>query len=327
MRLVIALGGNALLPRGQRLEFETQRRSAATAAMALAPVVNRHQVVLTHGNGPQVGLLALQAEAYHEVAGYPLDVLVAETEGMIGYILETELDRFLDTPIITILSRTVVSAGDPAFQNPTKPIGPVYEDSVELRKSAAERGWDLRPDGDAMRRVVASPDPIRIVQSGLIAKLVESGVLVICAGGGGIPVVEEDGYTRGVEAVVDKDLASSLLAVELGADMLVCLTDVDGVYEGWGGPNRRLIRRENTDWFRSRRFAAGSMRPKIEAACRFVEATGGNAAIGCLEEVDAVVEGESGTMIVPAKERIGIRPAPPPQVPFAPTGGLEGRRH
>lgn len=305
MRLVIALGGNALLPRGQRLEFETQQRSAAAAATALAPVIRRHEVVLTHGNGPQVGLLALQSEAYPEVSEYPLDVLVAETEGMIGYILETELDRFLDTPIITMLSRTVVSADDPAFQDPTKPIGPVYEDSVELRKLAAERGWDLRPDGDAIRRVVASPDPIRIIQSSLVGTLLDSGVLVICAGGGGIPVVEEDGHTHGVEAVVDKDLASSLLAVELGADMFICLTDVDGVYEDWDRPERHLIRRESTDWFRARRFAAGSMGPKIEAACRFVETAGAPAAIGRLEDVAAVVEGQAGTVIEPVRERIG----------------------
>lgn len=296
--MVIALGGNALLPRGAGLDFSIQRESAAVAARALAPVVSRHQVVLTHGNGPQVGLLALQSEAYTEVPAYPLDVLVAESEGMIGYILETELDRVLDVPILTLLSRTVVRGDDPAFSDPTKPIGPVYLDEDTI-SSLTAKGWEFRADGDGFRRVVPSPEPVRIVQSELISRLSDMGILVLCAGGGGIPVVDDGRSTRGVEAVVDKDLASSLLAVELEAEMFVCLTDVAGVFDRWGHPDRALVSRTDISWLRDRRFASGSMGPKVEAACRFVEATGRPAAIGALEEVAAVIEGTAGTRISP----------------------------
>jgi carbamate kinase len=255
-------------------------------------------VVITHGNGPQVGLLALQSDAYDEVATYPLDVLVAESEGMIGYILETELDRVLDVPILTVLSRTVVRADDPAFEEPTKPIGPIYETTGTLRR-LAERGWQLRAEGTAFRRVVPSPEPVRIVQIELIRMLVDHGVLVVCAGGGGIPVVERDGETEGVEAVVDKDYASSLLAIELGADLFVSLTDVDGVFEGWGTPDQLLIGAGTPGRLRSLSLPAGSMGPKVEAACRFTEATGNRSAIGRLDQADLVVAGLAGTQVVP----------------------------
>ena len=301
VRIVIALGGNALIPRGQRLDFEVQQRSARVAATALAPVISEHQVVVTHGNGPQVGLLALQSEAYAEVASYPLDVLVAETEGMIGYILETELDRVVDLPILTVLTRTVVRADDPAFADPTKPIGPLYENLAVTRRLAVERGWEFRVDGPGLRRVVPSPNPIRIVQSDLIRRLSDDGILVVCAGGGGIPVVEEEGTTRGVEAVVDKDLASSLLAVELDADAFVCLTDVHGVFDRWGEPDQRLVRGESTEWFRAHEFAAGSMGPKVEAACRFAEATGRPGFIGALDEVVELLAGSAGTRVEPTR--------------------------
>lgn len=307
MRIVVALGGNALSPRGRPLSFDVQQRSAAAAARALAPVVAEHTVVLTHGNGPQVGLLALQSEAYHEVAGYPLDVLVAETEGMIGYILETELDRLVDRPILTVLTRTVVDPADPAFDDPTKPIGPLYEVTGDASRLADERGWQLRVDGPGVRRVVASPEPLRIVQSDLIRRLSDDGVLVICAGGGGIPVVEVDGFTRGIEAVVDKDMASSLLARDLDADAFVCLTDVDGVYEGWRTTAERLVLEADVGWLRERSFAAGSMGPKVEAACRFVEATGHPAFIGPLDRVSELLTGRAGTRVVagPAPARLG----------------------
>jgi carbamate kinase len=302
VRIVIALGGNALIPRGQSLDFETQQRSARIASAALAPVIGRHQVVVTHGNGPQVGLLALQSESYAEVPSYPLDVLVAESEGMIGYILETELARVVDLPILTILTRTVVRADDPAFLDPTKPIGPLYENLAATRRLADERGWEFRVDGPGLRRVVPSPNPVRIVQRDLIRSLSDDGVLVICGGGGGIPVVEEDHTIRGVEAVVDKDLASSLLAIELDADAFVCLTDVHGVFENWGEPDQRLVRRQPTDWFRARSFAEGSMGPKVEAACRFAEATGRPGFIGALGEVSELLAGRAGTRVDPASE-------------------------
>ncbi len=296
VRVLIALGGNALIPRGEPLEVDVQRRAARAAASALAPAIEHHQVILTHGNGPQVGLLALQAEAYEDVPGYPLDVLVAESEGMIGYILETEMSRVTDQPILTVLTRTVVRATDPAFQHPTKPIGPRYRRDDTIRR-LAERGWDLRTDGDAFRRVVPSPEPIRILQSELIRMLVDAGVLVICAGGGGIPVIESDGQTFGVEAVVDKDLTSALLAIDLAADRFISLTDVDGVYEGWGTPTSQLIRTATPGRLRALDLEAGSMGPKVEAACRFVEATGNPASIGRLRQAAGIVDGAAGTTV------------------------------
>jgi carbamate kinase len=298
VRVVVALGGNALLPRGQRLDFDVQQAAARRAAAALGPLASRYQVVLTHGNGPQVGLLALQSESYPDVATYPLDVLVAESEGMIGYILETELERMVDVPILTVLTRTVVRADDPAFDDPTKPIGPIYPVVSDARRLAAERGWYFRVDGPGMRRVVASPEPVRIVQAELIRRLSDEGILVICGGGGGIPVVEEDGATRGIEAVVDKDLASSLLAASLEAEVFVALTDVAGVYERFGEPDQALVRRAGVEWFRSRAFESGSMGPKVEAACRFVERGGGRSFIGRLDQAIEILAGEAGTEVV-----------------------------
>lgn len=299
MRIVAALGGNALIPRGQSMDLATQHRTASAAATALAPVLERHQVVITHGNGPQVGLLALQADAYRDVEAYPLDVLVAESEGMIGYILETELDRVTDAPVVTMLTRTEVRPDDPAFEDPTKPIGPVYDRVGTLRRLAAQ-GWVMRSEGRGYRRVVASPEPIRFPRLEVIRMLVEAGVVVICAGGGGIPVrAAEDGTVRGVEAVIDKDLSSSLLAVQLEADLFVSLTDVDGVYERWGQEDAELVAARPVSWFRERRYASGSMGPKVEAACRFVEATGRRAAIGRLGEAAEVVAGRAGTTVEP----------------------------
>ncbi|HSJ27174.1 MAG TPA: carbamate kinase [Acidimicrobiia bacterium] len=298
MRVVVALGGNALLPRGKGLDFTVQQSAAREAAASLAPLASRHRMVLTHGNGPQVGLLALQSESYGDVASYPLDVLVAESEGMIGYILETELERMVDVPILTVLTRTVVRADDPAFEDPTKPIGPIYPVVSDAQRLATERGWQFRMDGPGMRRVVASPEPVRIVQAPLIRRLSDDGILVICGGGGGIPVVDANGATAGIEAVVDKDLASSLLASSLQADVFMALTDVDGVYEGWGEPDRALVRRAGVEWFRSRSFESGSMGPKVEAACRFVERLGGRAFIGRLDQASQILGGEAGTEVV-----------------------------
>jgi carbamate kinase len=271
------------------------------AVRALANVAAHHDIVVTHGNGPQVGLLALQSEAYHGVRPYPLDVLDAESEGMIGYLLEEELRNVLPgREVATLLTQVVVDPADPAFAHPTKPIGPVYEASTAQRL-AAERGWTVGLDGADWRRLVPAPAPRLIIELAAIRLLVEAGVLVICVGGGGIPVVQDRaGGLRGVEAVIDKDLASALLATQLGADRLLLLTDVPYVERDWRTPTARPIQRATPADLRALTFAAGSMGPKVEAACRFVEATGRVAAIGALTEADAVLRGAAGTQVAPA---------------------------
>jgi carbamate kinase len=278
MRIVIALGGNALLKRGEPLTTGNQRRNVQRAVAALAPLARAHQLVITHGNGPQVGLLASQG------SGDPLDVLDAETEGQIGYLIEQELANHLaGRRCAALLTQIEVDPRDPAFTNPTKPIGPVY-DRTEAERLARERGWTVAADGAYFRRVVASPRPQRILELPVIELLVEQGVIVICTGGGGIPVVRRaDGGYAGVEAVIDKDLASSLLARELRADALLLLTDVDAVYRGFGTPQAEPIRQITPAELRKLPFAPGSMAPKVEAACEFVEAAGG---FGLPEDVD-----------------------------------------
>jgi carbamate kinase len=255
-------------------------------------------VVLTHGNGPQVGLLALQNESSDAAAPYPLDVLDAETEGMVGYLLEQELGRHLPRErLATLLTQVVVDADDPAFAQPTKPVGPIY-DMAEARWLAHERGWVVARDGDRWRRVVPSPQPRRIVEIDTIRILVDHGVTVTCVGGGGIPVVADDARgLRGVEAVIDKDLAAALLATELDADALVLLTDVEGVFDGWGGRAPRLLRETTVAALRSLDLPSGSMGPKVEALCRFIDAGGRHAAIGALGDAAAIVRGEAGTFI------------------------------
>jgi carbamate kinase len=292
-RAVVALGGNALLRRGEPLEAANQAHAARDAARILARASLTHQLVITHGNGPQVGLLALMSDAYKETAPYPLDVLDAETEGQIGYVLEMQLDNFIDhQDTVTVITRIVVDADDPAFESPSKFIGPVYTDA-EASEAADRHGWTVAHDGDDWRRVVPSPEPRRIVQLGAIEQLVDAGFIVVCAGGGGVPVVEDDdGRHRGVEAVIDKDLASSLLAIAVGADALVLATDVDAVYDG-----DLQIARATPDGLRTRRYPAGSMGPKVEAACRFVERTGGTAAIGSLDEIEEILAGRAGTQV------------------------------
>ncbi|MBX5442155.1 MAG: carbamate kinase [Solirubrobacteraceae bacterium] len=297
-RAVVALGGNALLRRGEPLEAATQARAAQSAAAILAGASRRHQLVVTHGNGPQVGLLALMGDAYRETEPYPLDVLDAESVGQIGYVLEMALDNAIDhQDTVAIITRVVVDADDPAFSAPTKFIGPVY-DEARAHEVADARGWTVKPDGDHWRRVVPSPEPRRIVQLPAIRRLVDAGFLVVCAGGGGVPVVEDaDGRHTGVEAVIDKDLASALLAVDLEVDTLVLATDVDAVYDGFGTPDQRPIVAATPQGLRDRAFPAGSMGPKVEAVCRFVEATGGRAAIGSLDDVEALLDGTAGTQI------------------------------
>ena len=301
MRIVVALGGNALLRRGERPTAAVQRRNVRTAAEALAPVADAHQIVITHGNGPQVGLLALQAAAYEDVRPYPLDVLGAESEGMIGYMIEQELGNLLpaERPFATLLTMVEVDRDDPAFQNPTKPIGPMYTED-EAHKLATDRGWAVAPDGDGWRRVVPSPLPKRVFEVRPVRWLLEHNVIVICSGGGGIPTAYDDHRKlHGVEAVIDKDRASALLAEEVGADCLILATDVDAVYHDWGTPEERRIAHASPGDFRHQDFPAGSMGPKVEAACTFVENTGRRATIGSLEEIQGMVAGEAGTVIEP----------------------------
>jgi carbamate kinase len=265
----------------------------------LGPVSERTRLVVTHGNGPQVGLLALKEDAYGEGEPYPLDVLDAESGGQIGYVIELELDNAIDhQDTVALITRVVVDGEDPAFGDPTKFIGPVY-DEARAKELAAERGWTVKPDGDSWRRVVPSPEPREIVQLGAIAELVEAGFLVVCVGGGGVPVVDVPGGHEGVEAVIDKDLASSLLAVGLEADLLVLATDVDAVYLDFGSPEQRALGATTPAQLRSRDFPGGSMGPKVDAVCRFVEATGNRAAIGSLDELDANVAGTAGTQVTP----------------------------
>lgn len=299
MRLVVALGGNALLKRGEPMTAEVQRRNVRTAAEALAPLAQAHELVISHGNGPQVGLLALQGAAYKPEEAYPLDVLGAETEGMIGYMIEQELGNLLpvEVPFATVLTMIEVDPEDPAFRDPTKFVGPVYARG-EAERLAAEKGWAIKQDGDRWRRVVPSPAPRRIFEIRPVKWLLEKGTVVICAGGGGIPTVYDEHHKlRGVEAVIDKDRASALLARELAADAFLMLTDVPAVYADWGAPAQREIRHAAPHALRQLPFAAGSMGPKVEAACEFVETTGKRAGIGRLADAAEILAGDAGTTV------------------------------
>jgi carbamate kinase len=282
---------------------DMQRKNIKTASNALASVAEQHQLVLAHGNGPQVGLLALQAAAYKDVEAYPLDVLGAQTEGMIGYMIEQELGNLLpfEVPFATILTMVEVDPKDPAFQNPTKFVGPVYE-KAEADRLAQEKSWVFKQDGNKWRRVVPSPLPKRIFEIRPIKWLLEKNTVVICTGGGGIPTMYLPDQTRtlvGVEAVIDKDLASELLARELEADLFVIATDVKGVYLDWGKPEQRMLTRLTPKEAKAYNFPAGSMGPKVEAAVQFVEKTGKRATIGSLEDIEQIVAGEAGTNVVP----------------------------
>jgi carbamate kinase len=286
------------------MTHDVQRANIQVAARALAPVAQDHQLVLAHGNGPQVGLLALQSSAYKEVEAYPLDVLGAQTEGMIGYMIEQELGNLLpfEVPFATILTMVEVDPSDPAFQNPTKFVGPVY-DKDEADRLRGEKGWVFKQDGAKWRRVVPSPLPKRIFEIRPVKWLLEKGTLVICAGGGGIPTMydpDKERWLTGIEAVIDKDLASELLAREVEADLFVIATDVNGVYLDWGKPEQRMLGRVTPDELRSYPFPAGSMGPKVEAAIQFVERTGKRAAIGSLADIGAIVAGTAGTNVVAA---------------------------
>ena len=299
MRVVVALGGNALLRRGQVMTAAAQRENVRIAARAMAPIAAEHQLVISHGNGPQVGLLALREAAYRPDEVSPLDVLGAETEGMIGYMIEQELGNLLpvDVPFATILTMIEVDEKDPAFADPTKFIGPAYDEAT-ARQLAEEKRWSFKPDGDRWRRVVASPSPRRIFEIRPIKWLLERNTIVICAGGGGIPtILDRNGRLHGIEAVVDKDLASELLASELKADLFIMATDVDAVYSGWGTPRAKAVKRASPDAIGVYEFPAGSMGPKVDAACQFARRTGAAAAIGALAELPAILEGQAGTTV------------------------------
>ncbi len=301
MRIVIALGGNALLRRTDPMTTAVQRRNVRVAAEAIAPLAAEHSIVVVHGNGPQVGLLSLQSESYQAAEPYPLDVLDAGTQGLIGYLIQQELRSVLPgtSQVATLLTMVTVDGDDPAFGNPTKFVGPLYgRDAAE--RLGARKGWSFRRDGRAWRRVVPSPEPRRIVEIQPITWLLERGAVVICAGGGGIPTTrpsERPGELLGVEAVIDKDLASELLAEDVGADLFVMATDVDGVYLGWGTPDQRRLEWVTPDELVGHRFAAGSMGPKVRAATRFA-GTGRRAAIGALSDIGAIVAGKAGTSVV-----------------------------
>jgi carbamate kinase len=301
--IVVALGGNALLRRSEPMTAEVQRKNIRIAAKALAPIAMEYNLVLAHGNGPQVGLLALQSAAYTAVEPYPLDMLGAQTEGMIGYVIEQELGNLLplDKHLATILTMVEIDPNDPAFDDPTKFVGPLYEPE-EAARLAAERGWVFKLDGGKPRRVVASPEPKQIFEIEPIKWLIEKGAVVICTGGGGIPTAylpDDTGTLVGAEAVIDKDHASELLAKELGADLLVMVTDAEGVYANWGTRQQKLLGCVTPAELAEYDFAAGSMGPKVDAAVHFVEATGKRAAIGNLEDIERVVAGEAGTNVVP----------------------------
>ena len=305
MRVVVALGGNALLQRGEPMTTEVQRKNVRKAAPALALIAADHELVISHGNGPQVGLLALQAAAYTDAEPSTLDVLGAQTQGMIAYLLEQELrNHFPATErFATIMTMVEVDKDDPAFADPTKFVGPVYPEH-EAQRLAEEKGWPFRKDGESWRRVVPSPRPQHIFELDAIRALLDLDVVVICTGGGGIPtmVTEVEGrpILTGVEAVIDKDLATELLAREVGADLYVMATDVDGVYMDWGTPDQRRLDRVTPEELRGLQFPAGSMGPKVDAAARFVEETGRRAAIGGLADIEQIVEGNAGTQVVSA---------------------------
>ncbi|WP_030176774.1 carbamate kinase [Spirillospora albida] len=301
MRVVVALGGNALLKRGERPDAEAQRLNVMTAVRSLAPLAAEHQLIITHGNGPQVGVLALQSAADQTLSRpYPFDTLGAQTQGMIGYWMLQALQNALPgRQVVALVNQTLVSAVDPAFDDPTKFVGQVYTED-EAAKMAAEFGWTVKPDGPHWRRVVPSPQPQRVVETRLIRQLMASGAVVVCAGGGGIPVIRNDvGQLEGIEAVIDKDLTGAMLAEALESDAYLILTDVPEVLRGYGTPQQRPIRHTTPHEMRAEDFPAGSMGPKVEAACCFVERTGDMAAIGALDQCQQILAGTAGTIITP----------------------------
>ncbi|MEQ4716346.1 carbamate kinase [Nonomuraea sp. B19D2] len=301
MRVIVALGGNAVLKRGQAPDADVQQANIRAAVKTLARLALEHELVITHGNGPQVGLLAVESAADPSLTRpYPFDTLGAQTQGMIGYWMQQALQNALPgRQVLAMVTQTLVTAVDPAFEHPTKFIGQVYTQE-EAEKLAAEYGWTVRQDGSHWRRVVPSPVPRRIVETRLIRTMIREGVVVICAGGGGIPVVrDERGRLTGVEAVVDKDLTTSMLAEALDCDAFLSLTDVPRVMRGFGTPHESEIAHTTPHELRALEFPSGSMGPKVEAACRFVETTGDMAAIGRLDQAERILDGSAGTIVTP----------------------------
>ena len=301
MRIVVALGGNALLERGEPPDADIQEAHVARAVAALAPLLREHEVIITHGNGPQVGVLALESAGDPALSRpYSFDVLGAQTQGMIGYWIAQAVSRAMpDRQAVCVICRTVTRDDDPAMSHPTKFVGPVYDEATAARLGR-ERGWAMSQDGGAWRRVVPSPDPVQIVELDMIKLLAASGATVICSGGGGVPVTRDrDGGLHGIEAVIDKDLAAALLARGTGAGALLLLTDVPAVIDGYGTAAARPIRRAKAARLRAVPFPAGSMGPKVEAACRFAEATGRPAALGQLADAVALLAGTAGTTVTP----------------------------
>jgi carbamate kinase len=302
VRIIVALGGNALLRRGDKPDAEVQVANVSRAVRALAPIALEHELVVTHGNGPQVGVLAMQSASDPNLTTpYPLDVLGAQTQGMIGYWLLQALQNVLPgRQVAALINQTLVSAADPAFDNPTKFVGPIYGEE-EAKQLAAERGWTVRPDGNHWRRVVPSPRPMRVVETRLIRRMLATGAVVVCGGGGGVPAIRnQNGKLQGVEAVVDKDLTASLLAEALEADALLLLTDVAHVIRNFGQPNAEPVHNATPTELRREKFPPGSMGPKVEAVCRFTELTGDMSAIGALEDATAILEGKAGTIVTPS---------------------------
>lgn len=298
MRTVVALGGNALARRGEPMTADFLRANVRATCKTLAELASEHEVVITHGNGPQVGLLALQNLAYRDVAAYPLDILGAETQGMIGYVIQQELKNALDgaRDVVGVITTTVVDENDPAFNHPTKLIGPQYS-AQDAAEAAAEYRWTIARDGDLFRRVVPLPDPIHIQQAPVVKMLLDAGHLVVCVGGGGVPVkIGSHGKEIGVQAVVDKDLASAALAADLEADTLIMLTDGDFVSQDWGTPQLRDILAATPEAISELTFAEGSMKPKVDAAIRMAKA-GGRALIGPLDRLEEVLARTVGTEI------------------------------
>lgn len=302
MRVVIALGGNALLERGEAPNSDIQETHVVSAVTALAPLAGKHQLLITHGNGPQVGVLALESARDPALSHpYPFDVLGAQTQGMIGYWLAQALRNAVPSrSFAALVCQTVVDRADPAFATPSKFVGQVYT-KERAERLAAERSWAIRPDGRGWRRVVPSPRPHELVELPVIERLLGEGTGVVCCGGGGIPVVrDDDGSLRGVEAVIDKDRTAALLAERLGADLLLILTDVAAVQVDFGTPAARPLGRVSVDELRRYSFPEGSMGPKVESVCAFVAATGRRAAIGRLEDAEAILAGTAGTIVGPA---------------------------
>ena len=327
MRIVVALGGNALLPRGVDLTMGHQRDAVRAASKDLAEVAAGHQLIVTHGNGPQVGLLAMQAVAYDAGNDLTLDVLDAESAGMVGYVIEQELGNRLPPgrSVVTVLTTTLVSRTDPAFDDPTKFVGPVY-DSEQARRLESYRGWQFRADGIWFRRVVPSPAPLAVEPVQPLGVLLDLGYVVVCGGGGGVPVCVGEHGLEGVEAVVDKDAVSALLAEQLHADLLVIATDVTGVHEGWGTPDSRQLHLLDLVDLDVTTLQAGSMRPKVEAAARFAR-TGGRAVIGSLAELRDLVDGRAGTQVVDSGSQTWVQGLQSPGVgtnasPSRPAAGV-----